>query len=312
MNPKIKGYALAALAAATYGMNPLFALPLYADGLDANSVLLFRYLLALPIVGVMLRWRGRSFRVSVTELLQLALMGVLMVFSSIALFESYNHMEAGIASTILFVYPIMVAIIMALCFREKLTLQTILCVLLATLGIALLYNGKPGTSLSLAGTVLVLLSALSYAIYIVAVSKTRLCRMPTIKVTFYVLLFGALVLIVRSLTTCPLRMPSQPLLWGNALCLAIFPTAISFLCTTAAIQYIGSTRTAILGALEPLTAIFFGIAVFSEQVSPRQWVGIAVILIAVTLVIAEGFVHRYLTHFRRLFPIRRKNRKKSN
>ena len=123
MNQKTKGYILGTVAAATYGMNPLFALPLYKDGMNPESVLFFRYLLAIPILAVMIHARGRSFRVSRKETLTLIVMGLLVAVSSLTLFQSYNFMEAGIASTILFVYPIMVAVIMALVFKEKISLQ---------------------------------------------------------------------------------------------------------------------------------------------------------------------------------------------
>ena len=101
------------IAAATYGMNPLFTLPLYKEGMDPNSVLFFRYLMALPIVAVMIKARRRDFCVNPRQLLPLSVLGLLMGLSSLALFVSYNYMEASIASTMLFVYPIMVALIMA-------------------------------------------------------------------------------------------------------------------------------------------------------------------------------------------------------
>ena len=133
MNNKTKGYLYGAVAAATYGMNPLFALPLYADGMNADSVLFFRYLLALAILGGMIKWRGRDFRVRIREVLPLAAIGMLMACSSLTLFLSYNYMAAGIASTMLFVYPILVALIMAVCFREKVTILTAACIALALL-----------------------------------------------------------------------------------------------------------------------------------------------------------------------------------
>ena len=91
-------------------------------------------------------------------------------------------------------------------------------------------------------------------------------------------------------------------LWGNLLALAVFPTAISFLCTTGAIQYIGSTPTAILGALEPVTAVFFGVVVFGESLSVRDVIGLVLIITAVTLVIAGSNITTYLIRFRKLFP----------
>ena len=116
MNNKVIGYLLGAVAAASYGTNPLFALPLYAKGFSPDSVLFFRYLFALPILAFMLKWRGHSFRISRADLVPLVILGLIFALSSLSLFLSYNYMDAGIASTILFVYPIMVAVIMAMFF----------------------------------------------------------------------------------------------------------------------------------------------------------------------------------------------------
>lgn len=302
MNTKAKGYILGAVAAATYGMNPLFALPLYKAGMDPDSVLFFRYLFAIPILGIMIKARGRNFKLKRNEILPLIVMGLLVALSSLALFQSYNYMDAGIASTLLFVYPILVALIMAFGFREKLTLQIFLCILLALGGIALLYKSGDGSTLSLMGTGLVLISALSYAIYIVGVNQSALKNLATLKLTFYVLLFGLTLFFVRVDFGKSLYMVDKWYLWGNLLALAIFPTAISFLCTTSAIQYIGSTPTAILGALEPVTAVFFGVTIFGESLTWRVVCGILMIILAVTFIIMGSNITTYLVRFRKLFP----------
>lgn len=302
MNAKAKGYILGSIAAASYGMNPLFALPLYKAGMDPDSVLFFRYLFAIPLLGIMIKARGRSFKIQRKETFPLIIMGLLVALSSLTLFLSYNYMAAGIASTLLFVYPIMVALIMAMVFKEKLALQTIVCMLLALGGIGLLYKSEDGSTLSLIGTLLVFASSLSYAIYIVGINQTSLKNVATLKVTFYVLLFGLSLFVARLLYSGVLNTPGQWYLWANLLALAVFPTAISFLCTTGAIQYIGSTPTAILGALEPVTAIFFGIAVFGESLTVRESFGLVMIIVAVTLVIAGGNITSQLVRFRKLFP----------
>lgn len=302
MNAKAKGYILGSIAAASYGMNPLFALPLYKAGMDPDSVLFFRYLFAIPLLGIMIKARGRSFKIQRKETFPLIIMGLLVSLSSLTLFLSYNYMAAGIASTLLFVYPIMVALIMAMVFKEKLALQTIVCMLLALGGIGLLYKSEDGSTLSLIGTLLVFASSLSYAIYIVGINQTSLKNVATLKVTFYVLLFGLSLFVARLLYSGVLNTPDQWYLWANLLALAVFPTAISFLCTTGAIQYIGSTPTAILGALEPVTAIFFGIAVFGESLTVRESFGLVMIIVAVTFVIAGGNITSQLVRFRKLFP----------
>ena len=302
MNAKAKGYVLGAIAAATYGMNPLFALPLYKAGMNPDSVLFFRYLFAIPVLGIMIKARGRNFKLKPNEIVPLILMGLLVSFSSLALFQSYNYMEAGIASTLLFVYPILVALIMAFVFKEKLTLQTIFCILLALGGIGLLYKSGDGTTLSLTGVLLVMASALSYAIYIVGANRPLLKNIATLKLTFYVLLFGMTLFLVRVDFGQSLHVVDKWYLWGNLIALAIFPTAISFLCTTQAVQYIGSTPTAILGALEPVTAVFFGVTIFGESLTPRLCCGIVLIILAVTFIIAGSNITTHLVRFRKLFP----------
>ena len=302
MNVKAKGYILGAVAAATYGMNPLFALPLYKAGMNPDSVLFFRYLFAIPVLGMMIVARGRSFKLKRKEVLPLIIMGLLVALSSLALFQSYNYMDVGIASTLLFVYPILVALIMWIAFKEKLTLPTVLCILLALGGIGLLYKSGDGSTLNLTGIILVMISALSYAIYIVGVNQSTLKNLATLSLTFYVLLFGLVLFLVRVDFGQSLRVAETWYLWGNLIALAIFPTAISFLCTTQAIQYIGSTPTAILGALEPLTAVFFGVVVFGESLTLRLSCGMLMIILAVTLIIAGGNITIYLVRSRKLFP----------
>ena len=303
MSNQVKGYTLGAIAAATYGMNPLFALPLYGIGMEADSVLLFRYLFGIIALAAMLKLRGHSFAINRRDVLPLAALGLLFSLSSLTLFESYNYMDAGIASTILFVYPLMVAGIMACFFGERITLLTTGCLVAALGGIALLYNGDGGATLSLTGTALVLGSALSYAIYIVGVNRSRLNTMPTLKITFYVLLFGSLLFVGRTAYRGVQVPPAEQwYMWGCLLALGLLPTAVSLICTTAAIQYVGSTPTAILGALEPATAVLFGVTIFGEVLTPRLALGLLLIIGAVTLMVAAPGLPRLLLRLRKMFP----------
>ena len=271
MNSKTKGFIYGAIAAASYGMNPLFALPLYAAGMSVDTVLFYRYFFAVIVLGILMKMQHQSFSLQKADILPLVMMGLLFSFSSLLLFMSYNYMDAGIASTILFVYPVMVAVIMGAFFKEKISAITIFSILLALSGIALLYQGDGGKPLSTVGIIFVLLSSLSYAIYIVGVNRSTLKNLPTTKLTFYAILFGLSVYIVRLNFCTELQAIPSAWLWADVLALAI--------------HYIGSTPTAILGALEPVTALFFGVLLFHEKLTPRLMVGILMIITAVTLII---------------------------
>lgn len=125
MNNKTKGFIYGAIAAASYGMNPLFTLPLYAAGMSVDTVLFYRYAFAVIVLGVLMKLQGQSFTLRKADILPLVIMGLLFSFSSLLLFMSYNYMDAGIASTILFVYPVMVAVIMGAFFKEKISAITV-------------------------------------------------------------------------------------------------------------------------------------------------------------------------------------------
>lgn len=284
-NNKTKGFILGAIAAASYGMNPLFTLPLYSAGMSVDTVLFYRYSLAVIVLGIMMKFQKQSFAIKRVDVLPLCIMGLLFAFSSLFLFMSYNYMDAGIASTILFVYPVLVAIIMAVVFKEKVSPITMFSIALAFVGISMLCKSPGGQTLSLVGITFVFLSSLSYAIYIVGVNRSSLEDMPIAKLTFYVLLFGLSVYVVRLQFCTELQVIPTPMLWINAVSLAVFPTVISLVTMTKAIHYIGSTPTAILGALEPVTALFFGVLVFGEQLTPRIILGILMVITAVTLII---------------------------
>ena len=284
-NNKTKGFILGAIAAASYGMNPLFTLPLYSAGMSVDTVFFYRYSLAVIVLGIMMKFQKQSFAIKRVDVLPLCIMGLLFAFSSLFLFMSYNYMDAGIASTILFVYPVLVAIIMAVVFKEKVSPITMFSIALAFVGISMLCKSPGGQTLSLVGITFVFLSSLSYAIYIVGVNRSSLKDMPIAKLTFYVLLFGLSVYVVRLQFCTELQVIPTPMLWINAVSLAVFPTVISLVTMTKAIHYIGSTPTAILGALEPVTALFFGVLVFGEQLTPRIILGILMVITAVTLII---------------------------
>lgn len=299
-----KGYIYAALAAASYGTNPIFAKPLYNDGMNPDSVLFFRYALGLVLLAVMMLWNGyrrhdvrSSFVVSRHSIPQLILMGILMALSSLTLFVSYNYMPVGIASTLLFIYPILVAVIMTLCFREKMSWLVVVCLILACSGIGLLCKSdSPAPEVAdsslpispfMIGLLMVMLSSLSYAIYLVGLNKTRLRTVASMPVTFYVIFFGMFLFVWRLIFSAPFTMPDHWSMWANLFGLGFFPTVVSLICTAKAIQNIGSTQTAIFGALEPVTAVILGIIILGETISLREFCGMIMILGAVTLVVCR-------------------------
>ena len=305
---KLKGYLLAALSAAAYGTNPAFAIPLYEQDMNAISVLLFRYLLGLPLLAVLILARGRNFRLTKEETGPVAVLGILMAFSSLSLFESYKYMNSGVASTLLFVYPIMVAVLMVFFFHEKLKATVVICLAIMCAGLMLLMKTETGETVSPYGVILVMVSALTYALYIIMVNASRRIRaIPTTKLLFHVLGWGCLVYVIMIISGTELTLPARPSGWWNLAALAVIPTVLSLACTTRAIQLIGSTPTAILGALEPVSAVVLSVTVLGQVFTLREVMGGVLILVATTLVVASAPVEKMLLHVRKMFPSRHRN-----
>ena len=293
-----KGIICGILAAVCYGTNPFGALPLYEEGVNTASVLFYRFSMAVLMLAVMLIVERKSFSVKKGELKTLASLGALFAVSSITYYQSFRFMDAGIASTILFVYPVMVAVIMAAFFKESVTLSTVSAIILALLGIGLLYKGGEGATLSTMGIILVMLSSLSYAVYIVIVNQSSI-RMSSLKLTFYVLLICMMCLLAYSFTSPDLHLmlPPSPRAWFFACWLGLVPTVLSLVLMTVAVHEVGATPTAIMGALEPLTAVAIGVMVFGESFTLRLAVGIVLILLAVmVIVLGKNFHLRTIKH----------------
>lgn len=300
---EIKGYALAAMAAAAYGTNPAFAIPLYEQGMNPNSVLFFRYLFGIPLIALVMAARGVPFRLSREEIGPTAILGILMAFSSLALFESYKYINSGIASTLLFVYPVMVAVMMLFFFHEKMRMSVVLCLVIMSVGLILLMKPQGEITLSPFGCLLVMVSALTYALYIIFVNVSKVIKaIPTSKLLFYVLACGSAVYLAMLPLGNELTMPTKESGWLNLTALAVIPTLLSLTCTTKAIQLIGSTPTAILGALEPVSAVLLSVTVLGQSLTPRDIAGGILIIIATTIVIGDKSVDKFILHVRKLFP----------
>ena len=129
------------------------------------------------------------------------------------------------------------------------------------------------------------MSALTYALYIIVVDKSPLA-MSSFKINFFVLFCCAAGMALFALLSGQsLMLPPTPRAWLWVGWLAVVPAIMALVMMVYAAKYLGSTPTAILGALEPTTAVLIGILVFGEPFGPRLMVGIVLILVAVILVV---------------------------
>lgn len=297
-----KGLKTGILSSSTFGLIPLFTLPLMAQGMLFDSILFYRFLVAGIAIGILLPLRGESFVIRKSELPTLCYLSVLYVMSALFLFWGYNYLPSGVATTIHFMYPVFVTLTMSIVYHEKLSAIIIIAIVLAISGVASLSLSDAEQGIGPAGIGIVLISAISYALYIVRVNKSRVRNMNGTKLTFYVLIIGSLIFLLNAQIKGGVQSIPDGRAFVNILMLAILPTVVSNLALVYAIKNIGSTLTAILGAMEPLTALSIGILVFSEPLTPAIALGFVLIISSVCLIILarpiEKGLRQLIVHLR--------------
>ena len=273
---RIKGILYAAVSSSTFGLAPFFSLTLLLAGFSAFEVLSYRWgvaTIALTLFG----WcSGCSFRLEKKDFLVVLLLSLLRAVTSFSLLIAYQNIATGVASTIHFMYPLAVSLVMMYFFQEKKSLWVMFAVFMSLLGAALLSSGeleaKNGDTI--VGLVAACVSVFSYAGYIVGVRMTRAVRINSTVLTCYVMGLGTVLYFIGALTTSGLRPVADGYTWLIILGLALPATAISNITLVRAIKYAGPTLTSILGAMEPLTAVVIGVFVFKELFTLNSAIGI--------------------------------------
>ena len=291
---KFKGVLYGMATSVTFGLIPLFTLPLIGKGMEYDSILFYRFLFASIALASVMLVKKESFRVSAKDLPTFILLAFLYTFSSLFLLYGYGYMGAGVATTLHFTYPVFVTLLMFLLFREKTSWLTWPAIVLAVGGVAMLSLPSDGMRAELKGIIIVLLSAVAYGSYIVGVNKSRVRNMNSRKLAFYVFMFTTLIFGVKDLAAGSLQLPPDPSSVGCLILLAVLPTVVSNITLVLAVQNIGGTLTSVLGALEPLTAVCIGALVFGEDFTLREGFGILLVLSAVTVIILSGTIRRTL------------------
>lgn len=285
---KVNGLLYGLLSSASFGLIPLFTIPAMQAGMQFESILFYRFLFACLALGGILLVNGQSLRIKRQDIPSLFLLALLYLMSAVFLFWGYKFMASGVATTIHFMYPVLTTLIMMLFFKEKKSGWRIAAIASAVAGVYFLSGGDTKTgSFSFLGLFIVLLSALGYALYLVTMSQLKIGQMKGLLLTFYVFLFGGILLFIGTETISQLQPISKWHTAGNLILLALIPTVVSNLALVRAVKSIGSTLTSVLGAMEPVTAVCVGIFLFGEAFTTSIGVGIALIIAAVIVIILK-------------------------
>lgn len=283
---QLKGLLYGVVSSSTFGLIPLLALPALRAGVSLDSVMFYRFGLSALALGGWMLLRQRDLSISMREFAALFGLGLFYALTALLLTTAYLYVPSGIATTVHFLYPVVVTAVMILFFKDKVSLPVIFASLLAIAGVCLLSSGGGNGAVSLKGLLLVLVTVVTYALYIVGVNKSCAHQMDGLKMTFYVLLSCTIIFVLNLLVkgNMPDAIPDVST-GAYLLLLALVPTLVSDFTLILSVQHVGSTITAVLGCMEPLTAVGVGVLFLHENFGIEQMCGMLVILLAVSVVI---------------------------
>lgn len=283
-----KGIFFALISSGTFGLIPLFSIPLMnEDHMETSSILFYRFLFSAIMMGIICLFKKESFRVPSRTLLTIIGLGVLYAVTALCLIYSYHYIPSGVATTIHFLYPICVSFLMVAFFKERKSAALICAAILSLIGVALLcWSGNGG--LNLKGVAIVSITIFTYASYIVGINQTEAGKLNSEVLTFYILLCGAFLFFFFDAFSSGLQPIPSFSAAGKLIGLAFLATVISDLTLILAIKYAGSTITSILGSMEPLVAVLIGVLYFHESFGLNSFLGVTLIILSVALVILFG------------------------
>ena len=286
----INGIFYAAISSMSFGFSPLFSLALIAAGLSDFDILSYRWLIAGIVLMIYAFCKKKSLRLnSFDEAWKIILLSVLRALTSVTLLIGYVNISSGIASTINFMYPVIVTVCMVIFFGEKRSLIDYLAIAASIFGVYLLASGDSimveGGNTKL-GLTCSLISAFSFAAYYIVMKQVKADKIEVVKFTTWIMLLSAVYFIIGAfLCNGKLTIVTDARSWLNILGLGLWSTMVSNITGVKGNRRIGPTMTSILGALQPCTAVILGVLFLNEHLYMRSLIGCIIILIAVTIIV---------------------------
>ncbi len=281
----LRGFLYAIIAACTFGLIPLFSVPIMQSGLNVSSILFYRFGFSALIIMCMAMAKGYSLRICLKDFAGFLFIGFCYGLSAITFFWAFNYMDTGIVATVQYCYPLFVVLVMVFFFGERFRTSTLIASLLIFLGVAVFsLQDTTKVEVNFIGMALTIFSAVQMALYVVGIQVYKFKVKNSMLISLYIMVSGTIFAGLAGIYEGGLALPSSYLQWKNLLLLTCITGVISTSALVRAVQYIGPSLASILGGLEPVTAMLVGIWVFGEVCTLWNVFGALCIVGGVTLV----------------------------
>ena len=275
------GYILAIIQAILYAGMGVIGKFLYGTGLDPEQVTAIRFIGAVIIVGAALIVRRKPF-LSRSPLVYVQ--AVFFFLSAYLYLVSVDYLTAGLATVIFYTYPAVVALMAVFALHERLTVRTVVALVLAMAGIVLISGVLAPQELQLSafGIFLAVAASVSFAIYMIIGQKT-VAKDEQLTLTFTMSAVSAVLCAVLFPTQLPPLLHMTPLQWGMGFAIALLCTVLPVFLLLAAIKRIGSTKASLISILETPFSLLLAFAVLGETVTGMQGVGCLLVVTSIVV-----------------------------
>ncbi|MGI6358760.1 MAG: DMT family transporter [Bacillota bacterium] len=283
------GYLLVAISSIGFGTLGLWGKWGYQAGFTPESLLVLRFGIASISLWAVLLLKQRRFpwpgkRAAVAFIFQGA---VFYALTALCFFEALSLLPAGLASMLFYLHPVMTTILAGWLWHERISRPQILALAVAFVGTALLAGEAFSGQLSLLGVLLTLMGAAAYSGFTLVGQSTGHLAKPLVACTYSTTAcFLSLLLWARPSLSWLASLSWKQWLIGFGVAQAA--TVIGILFFLSGVAIIGASRTAIIAALEPASAVVFSALLLGEQMTANQLLGVVAILGSICILFVLG------------------------
>ena len=277
---KTKGLTFGILAGFIYGFTPILGKLTYLEGSNPISLTFYRNLLSLPFFFAMLKYNNIPLKVEKNQAKKLSILALLTSATALSLYGSYNYISVGMSTTIHYIYPVLVTAACIIIFKDKISKDKVVSLILSTIGIALFFEG----SINITGLFMAFLSGVFFAGYLLFMDKSKLNTIYPFKITFYTAVFSTVYLFIFGIMSKSIVLTMTFKGWFFTILVAIFVSLFANTFVALGVKYVGPTVTSIVGMLEPITSIVMGIMFLNEPITLRNIFACMLILLGVLIV----------------------------
>lgn len=277
---KGKGKLCLLTSAFIYGLTPILAKITYDGGANGITLTFLRAALSVPLLYAILKADGKSLYLTKTELKRVI---ILSVFGGslpiVLLYMAYSYIPTGLATTLHFIYPLVIVVASAFIYHEKISRAKLFSAICVTVGIFLFVD--IASSADQIGIILALLSGIFYSFYVIYIDRSGLDAMDYVKLTFYLMLTMSATILIFGVAVNEINFDITPQAWAYSAVISLLVTLGATPLFQVGVREEGASTAGVMSTFEPITSVALGAMFLGEAVGMAQLIGCAMILAGV-------------------------------